>query len=262
MSAYAASASAAEPNFTPQSSSSSSSEDKEEYLGNRIKNASASTLGRAMKICNALNAGLIAATGVVAFMILSLSVIIVLSAIYVICFALLLFCFECHFKAFDSMINVNFGFMFRWQGRALFLFFTGTLCFGLGTMGIIIGCITVGNVIFNVYVLYKNPAYRESMKPKELKSKLTVVGVMGSEAASATISTSAPSSSSSSSSSNAYSANDSNPFTVSINASPSAVIAIASTLSSEWEKLYDQGSGKYYYFNSKTNESRWEEDHK
>jgi len=43
----------------------------------------------------------------------------------------------------------------------LFFFFVATLTFGLGVLGIIVGALTLANVIINCYLLYSHPGYRK-----------------------------------------------------------------------------------------------------
>jgi len=117
-------------------------------MSESIAKADASTIGRWVKAANVIDALFLATAGVVSFILLSFNLLTVLSALYVIFFGLLLFCFECHLARFDLMIYRNFGFMFKWQGRAFFFLFTGTLSFGLGAVGIAAGCFTVVVVFF------------------------------------------------------------------------------------------------------------------
>jgi len=87
-----------------------------------------------------------------------------LSCIYVIFFSFLLLCFECHCRAFNKVVYRNFGFMFHWIGRVVFLFVTGSLAFGFGTYGIIAACVTIVNIIFNVYVVQTNDFYKDKLE--------------------------------------------------------------------------------------------------
>ena len=47
------------------------------------------------------------------------------------CFAFLLFFFETRFACTESLIRRNFGFMFTYMGRTIFLIFLSAVCFGL-----------------------------------------------------------------------------------------------------------------------------------
>jgi len=96
---------------------------------------------------------------------------LILSCIYVIFFAFLLVCFECHCRAFNKIVYHNFGFMFNWVGRCVFLFMTGSLAFGFGTYGIIAGCVTVLNVIFNVYVVQTNDFYKDRLEDDAIEMR-------------------------------------------------------------------------------------------
>jgi len=89
---------------------------------------------------------------------------LILSCIYVMFFSSLLLCFECHCRVFNRVVYRNFGFMFHWIGRVVFLFVTGSLAFGFGTNGIIAGCVTILNIIFNVYVVQTNDYYKDKLE--------------------------------------------------------------------------------------------------
>jgi len=247
-------------------------------------------LNRWMKALNVLDALFIATAGVLAFILNTPpSLLRVLSAIYVICFALLMLCFECHLRSMDEMIANNFGFMFKWYGRTIFFVFAGTLCFGLDTFGIVAGCVTAFTVLINVWATCVNPSYRDYMErdSKALQARAAVHystspgAPMSSKPAQPPaipevpggglpISSSAPAYSSTGVS------HDSNPFTVDVNLSAGGKAASvpvsvqlgdvsragsgSATLPAGWEKVYDSNTGRYYFFNAKTQESRWEMD--
>jgi hypothetical protein len=235
-------------------------------VSEKIAKADASTIARWVKFLNIVNALFLAASGVVSFITTTVNLLSVLSALYVIGFGLLLFCFECHLSRFDSMVHRNFGFMFKWQGRALFFLFTGTLAFGLGPMGIAAGCLTVAIIIFNIYVLRTNKSYSDQTD-KDQQEMVTRVQNNRPNAPVTSASAVQPGSE-----------KDANPFTVDVNmgigghnmtvpvsVSAADVTAAASRTAnhlnnSDWEKIYDKGSGKYYFYNAKTQESRWELD--
>lgn len=257
----------------PSSSSPSSSGNvSDRTFSDRIKKADATTLGQLMRVGNGLNAVLLGAVGVTAFMLLSLSVQIVLMALYVISFSFLLFVFECLSRRYLSSFREYFGFMFKWQGRLIFFFFTATLCFGLGTFGIVAGSVTIANVFFNIFVLVKNPIYHDNLaNDAEMAKQSSSAGPAGASAAPGA----GP---------NSSAGREANPFTVDVTvgaaghnvtvpvsmsqiaagASMAASAASAQTTSSGkplpsgWEKIYDEGTKRYYYYNSKTQESRWD----
>jgi hypothetical protein len=47
------------------------------------------------------------------------------------CFAFLLFFFETRFACTETLIRRNFGFMFTYMGRTIFLIFLSAVCFGM-----------------------------------------------------------------------------------------------------------------------------------
>ena len=52
-------------------------------------------------------------------------------AIYMGLFAVLLFIFETRFACTEDLIRRNFGFMFTYMGRTIFLIFLSAVCFGM-----------------------------------------------------------------------------------------------------------------------------------
>jgi len=251
------------------------SEDRD--FGDRIANANVSTLVKVLKVFNFINAAFLCTAGILVFVLLNLTLLLVLSAIYVIVFSLLLLCFECHLKRFEKMVYKNFGFMFHWQGRCLFFFFVGTLAFGLGDSshpwGIIAGTVTVLNVLFNIYVLRNNDLYRQHLHDQTSEMRARARSDLAKPAAGATPGAGAAAANQPAT----YNYNSSNNPTntlagAALNAAaanPEAAVKVATiginvaaqtaTVASEWEKFLDEDTGTYYYYNSRTQETRWEE---
>jgi len=150
----------------------------------------------------------------------------------------------------------------------IFFLFTGTLAFGLGPMGIAAGCLTVAIIIFNIYVLRTNKSYSDQTD-KEQQEMVTRVANQRPAVPSTSPTPVQPGSD-----------KDANPFTVDVNmgigghnmtvpvlvsaadvTSAAVHVAKSNTIgNTDWEKIYDKGSGKYYFYNAKTQESRWELD--
>jgi len=236
-----------------------------------------------------------AACGIVFFITLgSPNVLSVITALYVIAFGLVLFCFELHLRSMDRLINRNFGFMFSWGGRTLFFLFVGTLCFGLGIMGIVTGCVTGANIFFNIYVLCTQPQmsehwdkefreYRDRAAPVQstgmpmsslstasanaavgAPSSVSIGISSGTSSTSVSVPTSALASAARASGVDplaAATAAGANPFLDSSAPAPaSARGASGSTSGGDWKKFQDDATGKYYYHNSKSQETKWEND--
>jgi len=128
----------------------------------KIHNMPAKKVHTYLKVANVINGLLLFLSGILSISsLLTFSLPTLLSGIYVMLFSILLCCFECHLKKFDSYVFTNFGFMFYWQGRTVFFFFVATLTFGLGVLGIIVGTLTLVNVILNCYILYSHPGYKK-----------------------------------------------------------------------------------------------------
>ena len=87
----------------------------------------------------------------------------------------------------------NFGFMFTWKGRMIFLLFCGALAFGTGTLvlrlpnpallplmlvvqGIIAGIFTVVNMLFHAWVFCEHPELRE-LTTAQIGEPPTVIGL-------------------------------------------------------------------------------------
>jgi hypothetical protein len=98
------------------------------------------------------------------FGMISISPSQIITAFYVACFGTMLFIFEMHVRRFEMFVILNFGFMTSWRGRAFFSLFCGSLAVGLGIIGIIVGCLSVFNGLFNLYVYYKRPDIRAQLE--------------------------------------------------------------------------------------------------
>jgi len=216
-------------------------------MENRVANASVPTLVWTLRIVNILNACLLCVAGVLVFVFDTLDVLLVLSSLYIIAFSLLLLCFEIlQIRMFQLMIFRNFGFMFSPAGRILFFLFIGTLAFGIGTLGIVAGCVTAANVIFNTYVLCKNPYYKEHMAAEAYAMRSRALdGAVKSGVPMQAVVTHTPAVAASSSSSGASLA-------------PAAIPPVSPAgLGPDWKKFHDEASGTDYWYNETSKETRW-----
>ena len=109
-----------------------------------------------------LNALGLGAAGV--FGMISISPSQIITAVYVALFGVVLLAFEMHIRRFEIWVVHNFGFMASFRGRAMYFLFTGSLCFGLGIIGIIVGCFGVCDGLFNFYIYYRREDVRKQLE--------------------------------------------------------------------------------------------------
>lgn len=82
-------------------------------------------------------------------------------AIFVTFFGLMMTCLECNVGNLAPMIKRNFGFLFSFVGRAIFILFCATLCYAFNNwLGWIVGSVTAVNALFNAYVICVHPSFR------------------------------------------------------------------------------------------------------
>jgi len=259
-------------------------------------------LTRVLKSANVICALFLAVTGVVSFIILTPDFTQVLCACYVIFFSLMLLCFECHFSCLDAVIYRNFGFMFNWGGRLVFLFLNGVLAFTLGIMGIIAGGFTGGVILLNMFILCRYRDFGEEYERDFAALRDQAAGKPArpngenDKALQAVVTASAASQAAGGGS--AYSGSGLGGALVNAAvANPEATIAIGSAVASNphvqnaalgaassiandpnrnpfvdaggsgrgdlteangWKKYLDDKSGKYYFYNERTKETKWD----
>ncbi|GMI07760.1 hypothetical protein TrLO_g11547 [Triparma laevis f. longispina] len=100
-------------------------------------------------------------------------------AVYVMCFATLLCCFETHLKAVSMSIAQNCGFMYNAKGRVFFMVFVSLLCFSQGLLGKIAGCLMLANALFSFYIMFKHPEYEDMQKKYGTESADTIAARSG-----------------------------------------------------------------------------------
>jgi len=198
-----------------------------------------------LRFTNIVNATLLSTIAILAPLLTNTDFDTLLCAGYVFGFSQVLLCFETHFQCIQPMIYRDCGFMFTVVGRVLFFLFVGTLAFGLGDLGIIAGAFTVVNVCFNMYVLYAFPDFteRQKIRCEEERRKAAIqaqtnmaMGQLGAKAAQVGALD--------------IDANGQ----VRINQNALAKMAMADQA---WTSYIDDNTGKTYYHNSITQETRW-----
>eukprot|EP00456_Euglypha_rotunda_P052769 TRINITY_DN4253_c0_g2_i1.p1 TRINITY_DN4253_c0_g2~~TRINITY_DN4253_c0_g2_i1.p1 ORF type:complete len:258 (+),score=15.23 TRINITY_DN4253_c0_g2_i1:118-891(+) len=217
----------------------------------RPKNSDPHKLDRMLRYANVANAIVLwLASFMVFFPVPAVDPLEILSAMYIMAFSFLLCCFETHFKFVDRMIYRDCGFMYRWYGRLIFFVFVGTLAFGLGIVGTIAGCVTIANVLFNLYVLKASPTYGKQQPGPPGREG----GEIGDESRQRLTSSDRPASD--------------EPIELREMATRMVAKHMADAMVSQandkidsvispWDRIYDEESGHYYYYNNRTKESTW-----
>ena len=122
-----------------------------------------------LRVANLSNGLCIIACGTISF--LSPSTLLSLTSIaigaYIVLFGCMLFCYECRLKRMEETIRRNFGFLYSYSGRTLFILFIASLCLGttsdnggITVLGWITGILTFINAMFNCFVVYSHPAFK------------------------------------------------------------------------------------------------------
>lgn len=98
-----------------------------------------------LRLINMLNGLLLVATGILVFItgIVGITFSTITVAAYVVFFGLMMTCLECNVGNLAPKFKKNFGFMFSFIGRTLFILFCATMCFALAAwLGYLAGSIT------------------------------------------------------------------------------------------------------------------------
>ena len=124
---------------------------------------STSQLKRSLRVANLCNGMCLITLGIVVFFVgvTSISFTSITVSCYVIFFGLLMSCLECNISNLAPRLQRNFGFMFSFLGRTLFIVFCGSMAFAMGNwLGYVVGALTVLNGLFNGYVICVHPAFK------------------------------------------------------------------------------------------------------
>jgi uncharacterized membrane protein YgcG len=144
----------------------------------KVASTSIQTLTKIMKGVNIINAILLGVAGVFAFTIIHGSITRFFISIYLCFFAILLLAFETRYKGLATFIEKNFGFMFTYAGRLVFLVFVGALNFGMiqddkngernldpgQPLCIFVGVFTIVNALFNCFIICNHPHFSGGQK--------------------------------------------------------------------------------------------------
>jgi len=136
----------------------------------KISDLDTKTVISYLRYANLCNAMCIITAGIVTVATLgsgSLNLTSMFIGLYISIFGCMLFCFECRLARMEVDVRRNFGFLYSYTGRTLFIVFIATICFGAtggsgdssGVLGILCGTITFINAFFNCFVIYRHPAF-------------------------------------------------------------------------------------------------------
>jgi hypothetical protein len=87
-------------------------------------------------------------------------------SLYVFVFSILICCFELALSFVSRWIAMNFGFLYSFTGRILFLTFVAVMCFSLGIFGKIVMVLIFAALLFNIYVLCVCPKFEKWLRYK------------------------------------------------------------------------------------------------
>lgn len=113
-----------------------------------------------LRVANIINAIFVVVVGIVSL--LNLTNVVHISyyavSVYLIGMGLLLCCFEMRIGFIEARVRKNFGFMYTFVGRTLFLAFVASLCFGLSNDGLNITCgvVTAVNALYNGFIVWRH----------------------------------------------------------------------------------------------------------
>lgn len=81
--------------------------------------------------------------------------------LYIAFFGMFLCCTEFKIPNIEVRLRREFGFLYSFVGRTLFILFAGTMCLSLAvTLGYILGIATIANALFNAYVVKTHPSFK------------------------------------------------------------------------------------------------------
>lgn len=129
-----------------------------------------SKVTRTLRCANMLNGICMILTGILVLLVgfVSVSFTNITVSGYVVFFGMMMTCLECNLGNMAPKFRRNFGFMFSYAGRTVFIIFSGTMLFAMNYwIAFIVGAVTFLNGCFNGYLICIHPAFK---KGGELKA--------------------------------------------------------------------------------------------
>jgi len=235
-------------------------------LSQKLQSTSVKTMTWILRVTNFINACLLLLSGLLALIDESLTIILVITAIYVASFASCLLCFEFRLSFFERVAFTHFGFMFSTWGRASFFIFISIMTISFNSVvGYVAFSYTLVNMIWNVYCMHVHEEYSKWLAADNTARKLEAARGADPKLARDAAKYNIPLAKTSSAGTASPPAVPPKPKSSSIpdsafdDENPKPTSAASASNPADWEKLFDENTKLYYYHNHKTGETRWEE---
>lgn len=118
---------------------------------------------RTLRMANMLNGLCMMLTGILVLLVgfVNISFTNITVSSYVVFFGMMMMCLECNLGNLAPKFRRNFGFMFSFIGRAIFIVFSATMLFAMDYwIAFIVGGVTMLNGLFNGYLICVHPAFK------------------------------------------------------------------------------------------------------
>ncbi|KAF0689794.1 Aste57867_18782 [Aphanomyces stellatus] len=160
-----------------------------EEVGSSIKKTDSAKILKVMQGINIILAAFTVTAGVLAWVaghVTDFQTFI--ASIYIIVFGLLLLGFELRTSALDTIMRANFGFMYGYKTRTMFLVFIAIWPLSMGTYWVTIlnAVLLFLNAFFNYFVVSAHPAFSSATPPEYDAARISIPGTAPTSPAAAT----------------------------------------------------------------------------